>query len=82
MIASGPESYYARGDGENVSTVCARAGSAAAAEPPRPWLLEDHLAFVSDLIDQLDLLGDDHASTTTRSAASRADLVDALRIGA
>jgi hypothetical protein len=55
VIASGPESYYARGDGENVSTVCARAGPAAAAEL-RDWLPEDHLAFfVSDLIDQLDL---------------------------
>ena len=47
--------YYTAGDGEDVPPVCARTGSAVAAEP-RDWLPEGHLAFfVSDLVEQLDL---------------------------
>jgi transposase len=49
--------YYTAGDAQNLSSVCARAGSVAAPSL-REWLPEDHLAFfMSDLIDQLDLSG-------------------------
>ena len=71
MIANGRESYYARGDGENVSTVCARARicccrQACATGCPR------HLAFfVSDLIDQLDL----SAITSVRAGRARVSAV-------
>ena len=48
--------YYTAGDGEDVPPVCARTGSAVAAETAR-LVARRHLAFfVSDLIDQLDLL--------------------------
>ena len=47
-------SYTAR-DGQDLSSVCARAGSAVAAESAAV-VAENHLAFfVSDLVDQLDL---------------------------